>query len=298
MTDRIALSVVIPTYRREAVLVETVGHLLGLRPAAAEILVVDQTVVHEGATQAQLQSWADSGAIRWLRLPTPSITAAMNQGLVHARQPLVLFLDDDIVPEPLLLAAHAQAHAARPGGIVAGRVIQPWQEGKDFSAPGPFHFASTRPASIHEFMGGNFSIGRELALRLGGFDENFVRVAYRFEAEFAHRFTAGGRRIYFEPAACLHHLKAGGGGTRTWGEHLTTWRPDHAVGAYYYSLRTRSWREFAARPLRAVSTRYHLSHPWRVPGTLLAEFGGMAWAVALFLRGPRTLPPTTERMPA
>lgn len=290
MTDRIALSVVIPTYRREAVLVETVGHLLGLRPAAAEILVVDQTEVHEGATQAQLQSWADSGAIRWLRLATPSITAAMNQGLVHARQPLVLFLDDDIVPDPLLLAAHAQAHAARPGGIVAGRVIQPWQEGKDFSAPGPFHFASTRPASVHEFMGGNFSIGRELALRLGGFDENFVRVAYRFEAEFAHRCRVAGLDIRFEPGACLHHLKVASGGTRTYGEHLTTWRPDHAVGAYYHALRTRTLSEFLARPIGAVATRYHLRHPWRIPATVLAELGGMVWALALFFRGPRHVP--------
>jgi hypothetical protein len=132
---------------------------------------------------------------------------------------------------------------------------------------------------------------------LHGFDENFVRVAYRFEAEFAHRFVATGRRIWFEPAACLHHLKAGGG-TRTWGEHLTTWRPDHAVGAYYYSLRTGAWREFAGRPLRAASTRYHLAHPWRVPGTLFAEFSGMAWALALFLRGPRTISPATQRMTA
>ena len=36
-------------------------------------------------------------------------------------------------------------------------------------------------------MGGNFSVRRDIALRLGGFDEQFVRVAYNFEAEFAHR---------------------------------------------------------------------------------------------------------------
>jgi GT2 family glycosyltransferase len=173
--------------------------------------------------------------------------------------------------------------------LVAGRVLQPWDEGHDHSASTSFHFATLKPCWITEFMGGNFSVSRKTALALGGFDENFVRVAYRFEAEFAHRLIAGGRRIRFEPAACLHHLKAGSGGTRTYGEHLTAWRPDHAVGAYYYSLRTRAWREFAKRPLRAVATRYHLAHPWRIPGTLLAEFGGMAWALALFLRGPRLI---------
>jgi hypothetical protein len=47
-----------------------------------------------------------------------------------------------------------------------------------------------------------------------------------------------------------------------------------------------------------VTTRYHLSHPWRVPGTLLAEFGGMAWAFALFLRGARTMRASIQRTPA
>jgi GT2 family glycosyltransferase len=145
---------------------------------------------------------------------------------------VVLFLDDDIRPEPGLLAAHCAAHAAQPDTLVAGKVLQPWDEGRDYSADTHFHFATDHPRFIREFMGGNFSLGRGTAVALGGFDENFVRVAYRFEAEFAHRVLASGRRIYYEPAACLHHLKAGSGGTRTYGEHLTTWRPDHAVGAY------------------------------------------------------------------
>jgi len=44
-------------------------------------------------------------------------------------------------------------------------------------------------------MGGNFSVKRDLALRLGGFDENFVHVAYRFEAEFCDRAISAERRF-------------------------------------------------------------------------------------------------------
>ena len=50
-------------------------------------------------------------------------------------------------------------------------------------------------------MAGNFSIRRDLALQIGGFDEQFVRVAYNFEAEFAYRWRNAGHRIYFEPTA-------------------------------------------------------------------------------------------------
>ena len=142
-------------------------------------------------------------------------------------------------------------------------------------------------------MGGNFTVRRDIALKLGGFDEQFVRVAYNFEAEFAYRLNRAGYRIFYEPAACVHHLKASGGGTRTFGDHLRSYRPNHAVGAYYFILRTWSgWQSllrFLGRPLRAIATQHHLRRPWWIPATLIAEFSGMAWALLLALRGPRYL---------
>jgi GT2 family glycosyltransferase len=285
------VTIVIPTFRREAVLVETVRALLALPAPAAELIVADQTPSHEPQTENALRKLAEAGRIRWLRLAQPSIPAAMNAGLLAATQERVLFLDDDIVPEPDLVTAHWAAHQKDPRALVAGRVLQPWDEGRDHSRAEPFHFATLRERWIVEFMGGNFSVGREDALALGGFDENFVRVAYRFEAEFAHRWRADGRRIFFAPGACIHHLKAGDGGTRTFGHHLTTWRSDHAVGAYYWALRTRSWREFSVRPVRSVATRFHLRRPWRIPHTAIAELGGMLWALRLYAHGPRLIAP-------
>lgn len=293
MQAPLPLSIAIPTYRRGSVLVDTLEYLLALHPRATEILLLDQTERHEPKTAARLQELADAALIRWMRLPTPSITAAMNEGLRRACEDIVLFVDDDIRPEAALLKAHLSAHSAHPDGLVAGRVIQPWQESADGDVQVALDgFARTREGVVTEFVGCNFSVRRALAIELGGFDENFVRVAYRYEAEFAHRYRASGRPIYFEPLACLHHLKDVKGGTRTYGEHLTTWRPDHAVGAYYFGLRTRTMREFLIRPFRAITTRYHLRHPWRIPVTLLAELGGMLWALGLFMRGPKHLKST------
>lgn len=286
MSERLPISVAIPTYRREGVLLNTLRDLLVLAPA--EIIVLDQTEQHEPATEQALRQLDDAGQIRWLRLGTPSIPQAMNRGLLEAREDLVLFVDDDIRPAPNLLTAHVEAHMAHADVLVAGRVTQPWE-----TDPPPaidrFHFNCVDAAWTDRFMGGNFSLRRGTALTLGGFDENFVRVAYQFEAEFAHRFCRNGRRIRFEPRAHLYHLKTGSGGTRTYGEHLTTWRPDHAVGAYYYGLRSCALGEFFSRPVRAIATRFHLRHPWRIPGTLLAEVGGMLWAIGLYMRGPRRL---------
>jgi GT2 family glycosyltransferase len=220
----------------------------------------------------------------------------MNRGLVEASHPIVLFLDDDIIPHSGLVEAHASALKDTGAALVAGRVIQPWQAVQDLSADGGFHFASLQPAWISDFMGGNFSVDRDTALQLGGFDEQFVRVAYNFEAEFAYRLRCGGYFIYYEPAALIHHLRVSGGGTRTFGDHLRSYRPNHAVGAYYFILRTWSgWRSlvrFLVRPVRAIVTRHHLCKPWWIPATVVAELSGMAWALVLAVQGPRCLSPT------
>lgn len=285
----LAITVAIPTYRREHVLTDTVRALLRLAQGAAEILVLDQTAEHEHGTEELLGQWNEAGAIRWIRLTEPSIPAAMNHGLLEAGHDIVLFLDDDIVPGVDLVAAHVNAHR-RGHQLVAGRVLQPWDVGSDGSWTEK-EFASSEGREINGFMGGNFSLRRAAALGLGGFDENFVRVAYNFEREFADRWRSQGGRILFCPDAAIRHLKAPSGGTRTHGEHLTTLFPAHAVGAYYYLLRSRlaesPVQEFVRRPFRSVMTRHHLRRPWWIPLTLVAELTGMIWALMLYMRGPR-----------
>lgn len=288
------VSIVIPTYGRDEVLVDTLHALLALQAPAAELIVVDQTLQHAPGPEQALQALEQSGRVRRILQREPSIPQAMNKGLLAARQSRVLFLDDDIVPGAQLVAGHWEAHQAWPDALVAGKVLQPWHEGRSFAPGAPFHFACDEPQWIAEFMGGNFSVPREAAVQAGGFDENFVRVAYRFEAEFAHRWLRRGGRIRYEPGAVIHHLKVQAGGTRSYGDHRSTWRPDHAVGAYYFALRTRTWREFVSRPWQSVATRYHLRRPWRVPATLVAELRAMAWAWRLHRAGPACLQGSPE----
>lgn len=294
MFDLAPISAVIPTYRREQVLLDTVTQLLHLNPAPAEILLVDQTPDHQEETIQTLKKLEQSGKIRWLRLEVPSVTHAMNIGLQQARQPVVLFLDDDIIPDANLIAAHNNAQTQQGCNIVAGQVLQPGEEplttGQESEK---FRFCAAQKQHISELMGGNFSIKRELALRLGGFDENFVHVAYRFEAEFANRALKAGEKILFEPTASIRHLKAMSGGTRSYGHHLTTIKPSHSVGDYYYLFQakgiTNRLFKMLARPLRAIRTQHHLTHPWWILPTLIAEALGFIWAIFLFLRGPRLI---------
>src|SRR6185437_13629750 len=96
----IMLTVAIPTFNRGKVLVETLRHLLAQEPPPDEILVLDQTPQHAEGIQKLLSTWQSAGAIRRLLLREPSVTKAMNRGLIAATCDHILFLDDDIVPEP------------------------------------------------------------------------------------------------------------------------------------------------------------------------------------------------------
>lgn len=292
------LSAVLPTFERGLILLDTVPLLRALARPPDEILVVDQTPTQPPEVAAVLAEWDRTGAIRWLRLPRPSIPGAMNAGLLAATHPIVLYLDDDIVPWEGLVEAHLAARetkgaAGARGVVVAGRVLQPWDEDGGRPAGESFSFAQTDRAELSEFMAGNVSLPRREFIEVGGFDERFRKVAFRFEAEAARRLARAGLRIVFEPAACIRHLRIPRGGTRAHGDHLRTWKPAHAVGAYYYLLRARppGWvRAFLVRPWRAIRTRHHLARPWWIVPSLVAEAGGALWALVLFFAGPALIP--------
>jgi len=283
--------------------------LLALQRPADELLVVDQTYRYDPGIEAQLRDWDRAGAIRWRKRSEPSITAAMNDGLLATQGDLVLFLDDDIIPCAEIVAAHLAA-AERHGDAwaFAGQVLQPEDTpmAVDYASRGgplgrylDFPFWCTQAGFVENVMAGNLCVRREQAILVGGFDENFTPpVAYRFETEFAKRVIAAGGRIWFEPKASIRHIRAPTGGTRSRGSHLTSLSPVHGVGDYYYALRCGSgWdraRYMLKRPFREVRTRFHLAHPWWIPAKLIGEMRAWVLAVRLSRRGPRYIATTAS----
>lgn len=310
MTDRTyTLSIVIPTYGREQVLLDTVSQLLAQARSTQdylELILIDQTARHEAQTEARLQDWSNRGDIRWLRASEPNLTRAMNRGLCEAHGDIVLYFDDDIIPGEDLLARHLVAHCAHPEAwAVVGQVLQPGEQAEDlpYTPKGghlrrymDFPFRRTEGAFIENAMAGNLSLVRERALALGGFDENFPPpVAARFESEFAKRLVAAGGLIWFEPSASIRHLQVASGGTRSRGSHLTSALPIFGVGDYYFALRQgrglEKWRYILRKPFREVRTKFHLRHPWWIPVKLIGEMRAFWQALKLNAQGPGLLGP-------
>lgn len=288
------ITVAIPTYNRGAIVAETVRRLLALEEPADAILVVDQSK----EPNAELARLDTERCIRLIRLDAPSIPHAMNVALLEAKTPLVLFLDDDVEPSPRLVAAHAAAHAEAGVWAVVGQILQPGESPADVEQPADdleFRFNATAARTLRNVMAGNLSVKRERAIGIGGFDENFVMSAYRFETDFALRLTDAGGTIRFEPRASLRHLKLATGGLRSFGDHRSSPSPAHSAGDYYFAHFHRRFWPYAARRLaKNVATRYHLAHPWMIPTKLVGELRGLLLARRL-ARGGRKLLEGTAR---
>jgi GT2 family glycosyltransferase len=281
MGEATMITIAIPTFNRQQIAVETIVRLL---PFGAPIVVVDQT-------PTPYEPLA-SLPIRLIRLPEPSIPHAMNIAVDAAATDLVLFLDDDVIPSPTLVDAHTAAHRDAAVWAVVGQILQPGEKPQRVQQPPDdleFRFHADETRLVTNVMAGNLSVKRARFLQLGGFDENFVGVAYRFESDFALRAAAAGGKILFEPRASIDHLKLPTGGLRSYGDHRTSASPMHSAGDYYFALHHRPplWR-YALRRLRSnVLTRFHAKHPWTMPAKLIGELRGLLLARRLYRRGRR-----------
>lgn len=207
------ISLVLPTFNREELLCQTLADLLRLDYPDYEIIVVDQTPLHHPNTQAYLDEIKNQ--IRYLRQEKPSVTLAANQGAQVAKGEIALFVDDDIrIPDRNFIWLHAQNYEDRTIGGVAGRAL-------DASDPRKVQFdpPSSNPNWDHKTsyditaaVGANMSFRRQLILSLGGFDENFLTSAFRFEDDFCLRVWAAGYRVVYDPKPTVHHFLGSTGG--------------------------------------------------------------------------------------
>lgn len=216
------LSVVIPTLNRNKYLVHTVQQVLADKFKDLEVIVVDQSDEHDEETNSYFEKSTDV-RLRFFLITPKSGVAAKNFGLTKAKADIVVFLDDDILLERDCLTAHYEAYQKHPDiGGTGGRVKQ---EGvaststllqfNKYGLSGYNSFDYTGKGDYTDTVpGGNMSVKRAEAIRIGGFDTNFLRSQHREESEFSARYFRAGNKFYFEPKACIVHLAAPYGGTR------------------------------------------------------------------------------------
>jgi GT2 family glycosyltransferase len=222
----LTVSVVIPTLNREAVLCDTIRTLLAREADSPfELIVIDQSDSHEESTSRYLSSVADR--IIYRRASYKSLPRARNEGLSVAKGEIVVFIDDDVEIQPGFLSGHLAPYADPKVWMVTGPSPRPNDpvRGRQEISDDDYRrlFADDRIVMHVDFdhapcswaFGCNFSIRKSVALRVGGFDENFKGNAVGEDAEFCHRVKKSGGTIYYAGRAALVHLMTESGGCRS-----------------------------------------------------------------------------------
>lgn len=207
------VSVVIPTHNRLRSL-RNVLEALGRQSMTPDRFEV--VVVCDGCTDGTAAMCAELGAPYPLRVfeqaSQQGPAAARNRGVFEARSELILFLDDDVVPDGSLIEDHVEAHSGDDHAVVIGPLVAP----PGFSANPWTRWEATmlerqyreieagrwRPGP-RQFYTGNASVRREHLLDAGGFNPRFRRAE---DIELAYRLFTNDLRFHFRPRAKGWHF--------------------------------------------------------------------------------------------
>ncbi len=213
-------SVIIPTFRRRRSLERV---LEGLRFQQYPFEQLEVIVVNDGGDDgtAEMVKGADFPySLRLLEQDNQGPAAARNLGVEEARGPFVLFLDDDVVPTPRLVAEHAAAHGDRKDLVVIGPLVgdgrepTPWLRWESATLAEQYDAMDRRvfKPTPWQFYTGNASVRREHVILAGGFD---VRLRRAEDIELGFRLERLGLEFVFQREAAGLHLTR-----RTWAAWL------------------------------------------------------------------------------
>ena len=202
---RIELSVVIPTYRRPQLLARCIRSLVAQDPARG----VEVLVVVDGAdpqTEQMLASLSTPFPLRVIVQEHAQQGAARNRGAREANGRHLLFLDDDVVAEQGLLAAHLAALRADERAVGLGRIdkVLPqrpprWLRSRQAAWRSHYdRLAAGREPRFTDCYGGNVSLSRTAFLDCGGFA---VDLSPEEDIELGYRLAEAGLRfVYLDDA--------------------------------------------------------------------------------------------------
>lgn len=207
-------TIVIPTYERGAILLETLGTLAKVDSPTGgwEAIVVDDGSGPE--TLATITDWITSSdaPVRLVRQEHRGPAAARNRGAWAAKGKILIFLDNDILVRTYFVQRHLQALRDHPGSWIIGRVIHPAElrttpfgRYRD-SCWEAFHDSQRQEglSDTDSVTGPNLALPASDFARLGGFDEDFA-IASCEDWELGLRARASGIRILYDPGNVVVH---------------------------------------------------------------------------------------------
>ena len=217
-------SIVIPVHGAFAHTLACLRALAAHPPVAPfELIVVDDASPDD--SRARLRQVA--GIRLHARDRNGGFIAACNDGAALAAGEVLVFLNNDTIPQAGWLDALLATFDEHPGaGLVGAKLVYPdgrlqeaggvvfadgsgWNYGRH-QDPGDCRFAYLRDADY--VSGAAIAVPRALFTRLGGFDTRYAP-AYYEDTDLAFAVRAAGHRVLYQPSAVVVHDEGATAGT-------------------------------------------------------------------------------------
>lgn len=211
------ISIVIPTHDRCRILLSVLDALgrQTLDPQRYEVIVVADGCQDD--TVSAIKSLSTFFHLILIEQPDSGPGIARNRGAKTASAPLLLFLDDDVEPEPELIQSHLDAHKKWPGGVILG--YSPFSDELDqydyanlelrdfWDSIFANQASATYRFSFRDLITANISIPIKLFEDIGGFDEKLSKLTCE-DTELGLRLIKQQVRFRFAGEAVgKHHAK-------------------------------------------------------------------------------------------
>jgi glycosyltransferase involved in cell wall biosynthesis len=208
----LGVDVVIPTRDRDVLLPGLVAPLLK-DPTVGRIIIVDDSSRPMSGGKHQIK--ALSNRIDVICTGGVGPAKAREAGARASQADVLLFLDDDVLPDQGLATLHVEHHSRASNLLVCGYTPVAPRPSRRLSAEAAVH-AQTYEARCHQYRldasavlthlwGGNFSLRRTDALRIGLASESFEQVFHE-DRDFGLRCRGVGVRAVFDPTIHAQHV--------------------------------------------------------------------------------------------
>ena len=220
-----SISVIVATKDRETLLAQTLAALAvqTLPRDRGEIIVADNAsgdgtreVVERAAARGQ------GFPVRYLHVPQPGKSSAVNRALESARGDLIAFTDDDVLPEPVWLEKLQAAVDETGADFIAGRIVPIWEAPAPvWMSPALYGVIAVPDNGLERLpialgrneqiipIGANMAVRASVVRRRGGLRPDLGKLGGTLRTgedhEFFLRMIHDGCRGIYEPLATVHH---------------------------------------------------------------------------------------------
>ena len=198
----VRISVQLCTFNRRDLLGKSLKALFQVDFPASdyEIVLVDDG--SSDGTQEMVSGLRPPCRLVYQRQENSGLAAARNLGIRHSDGEVILFIDDDIIADPGLLAEHWASHERHEKLVVMGRVCH--VDSLDGKLRPRFKLADL---STSFFWTSNCSVRRRHLLAAGLFDEDFREYGWE-DIEMGLRLREIGLARRFNTRAVVYHFKS------------------------------------------------------------------------------------------